>query len=132
MWNNQEKPKTVYQRSSLSIMEKLNDVNKIKKGASVTEIENMLKLHPSTARLWVKNENTLIEIQNQVPVPAKRFRNRHPDHYCVDEATWIYFQEQRDAGLPLNRSLIRGQALEFHKALGGKENFVASEGWLSK
>lgn len=65
-------------------------------------------------------------------LPAKRKRLTKPINQFGDEATWLWFREQRAAGCPLSGPLIRLQALRFWSLFGGADSFLATEGWLSR
>ncbi|KAK0166899.1 hypothetical protein PV327_004370 [Microctonus hyperodae] len=112
---------------------KLHALHELKIGTPMIEVANKLKVTPRTVKNWVKNENKLMQWEEQHNDEViERKRMRYTDNSLVDKATWLWFTEQRAAGVPIQGTTIQLQAKFFHTIFGGSKKFEASNGWLHK
>ncbi|XP_034945951.1 tigger transposable element derived 5-like [Chelonus insularis] len=118
--------------NEVSIEVKLRAIREIEKGSSIYDICNELKVHHNTVKSWLKNKEKFVkwsaERGNNKLMPRRRLS--HEDNKNVNHAMWIWFQDKRQAGVPINGPMIQAQALRFNSIFGGNEDFKASNGWL--
>ena len=105
-------------------------------GSTVSDVAKNIGVSESTVRLWRKQKATLYEYCkkcNKINATGRnKARMRDPVNKTVDEAMWIWYKHQRDAGLRVSGPIIRKQALKFSSGLGENPEFKASEGWLTR
>ncbi|KAK0162620.1 hypothetical protein PV327_006385 [Microctonus hyperodae] len=114
---------------------KINALNALKNGISQNDIAKQFNVHVRTVQKWRKNAKKILE--NEYNDDEKMFRKlkrkRKLKFDIIDELTWEWFVESRNAGIPINGPQICMQARSIYVALGGTEDeFKASDGWLLK
>ena len=66
---------------------------------------------------------------------VKRKTMKKSEHETLSEALYIWFIQQREKGIPILGSFLKGKALQFYNQMENncsqtEETFTASEGWL--
>ncbi|KAK0180620.1 hypothetical protein PV327_002983 [Microctonus hyperodae] len=114
---------------------KINALHALKNGISKKDIAKQFNVHIRTVRKWQKNEKKILENECNADetMSRKLKRNGKLKFDIIDELIWLWFNESRNAGVPINGPQICMQAQAVYIALGGTENeFKASNGWLHK
>ncbi|XP_044019633.1 jerky protein homolog-like [Aphidius gifuensis] len=105
------------------------------KNISPTNIAKSLGISVSTISGW-KNDEKLLSLQrDQIhAIRANKVKRlRQLDNSLVDEATWMWFKDQRKSGSPITGPIIQAQAIFFFwQHLETSKKFEASTGWLDK
>ncbi|KAK0169767.1 hypothetical protein PV328_010408 [Microctonus aethiopoides] len=114
---------------------KINALHALKNGVSKTDIAKQLNVHVRTVQKWQKNQKKILdnEYNAEERMSRKIKRNRKLKFDIIDELSWLWFNESRNAGVPINGPQICTQAQSMYIALGGTEyEFKASNGWLER
>ena len=118
---------------TLTLKEKCDILNTIEKGGGVREIARKFNIPKSTVYDIKMNRK---KIQNYVSRTfhgvGKRKVMRKSENPKVEKALYTWFLQQRDNHVPISSEILRAKAKYFYKQLTGKEDFLASSGWLDK
>lgn len=117
---------------SLPLTQKLEILDKLKEGKSPTEVSVEYNIGRGTVYDVKKNEDKLRYYTSQADSNLTKRKNiTKGEKNKLDVALYRWFIQQRSKGLPLSGTIIKEKALLFNQKLGGDDQFVASEGWLS-
>lgn len=114
---------------------RINALNKLKNGVCKSDIAKQLNVHVRTVQRWQKNKKKILENEyNTDDIMKKRLKRiENPKFNIIDELTWLWFNQAKNAGVLVNGPQICMQARAMYIALGGTEDeFKASNGWLEK
>ncbi|CAG5075617.1 Similar to JRKL: Jerky protein homolog-like (Homo sapiens) [Cotesia congregata] len=121
------------QPTAVPVSVKVNALKELSNGIPKNVIANNLNVTTQTVNKWEKNkqkfDNLVQEYGDELPEVKKM---RKIDNEYVDMATWFWFKEKRAAGVPVQGTHVQLQAKIFHQKMGGKNKFLASNGWLYK
>ena len=87
----------------------------------------------STVRGWLKDEVKLREFVHTVQDDdsLRRKKTRLSRDTTLDTAMLTWFVQERQAGRPISRPIVKVQAEKLNKAINGDDTeFLASQGWL--
>jgi hypothetical protein len=117
-----------------TIEEKLNIIERIRKGTKKAEICRELNLPESTLRGWLKNEDKMRAFIDNMESDSGllRKRSRTAQNTDLDKCMFDFFVAKRNDGVPLSGPVLQMQAKNFNEALGGSEHFKCSRGWLNR
>ena len=121
-------------RKAYSILEKLQVVERIRKGEMQTKVSKEVGIPESTLRGWLKDEAKLREASTVLEDcgQARKWARTTQDQQ-LETAVFTWFTQARSEGTPLSGPVIQAQALKMHKELrGDEENFRANAGWLQR
>lgn len=122
-------------RNVVTVEQKLNAIERIDKGESVSKICSELNVGKSTVNDWRRNRKTLMDFCTQIEsekVLSERRYLRKPSNEMVDDALWLWFLQERRRGTPISGPVLQEKAMILHNKLGGNIEFVASNGWLDR
>ncbi|XP_039285830.1 uncharacterized protein LOC111046939 isoform X6 [Nilaparvata lugens] len=122
-------------RKVVTIEQKLNALERTDRGESVKIICNELNVGKSTVYDWQKNRKSLQDFVTQVEsnkALTSRCTLRKPTNELVDDALWLWFQQERRRGTPLSGPILKEKATLLHAKIENGGEFVASEGWLTR
>lgn len=121
--------------AAYSIKQKLELIERVRKGESKAKIGREFGIPESTLRGWCKEEDKLREFVQDLDDDAglQRKRARTAADPGLDKATYQWFA-QKSVESPISGALLQEQAVKFHGELRGPDGpeFVASNGWLAK
>ncbi|XP_011310805.1 tigger transposable element-derived protein 2-like [Fopius arisanus] len=115
---------------------KLKAVEKINRGEDLRSVAKDLGVHRKTVRRWVANETEIrkwtADHEGGFRIGTKRMRL--PEYPMIDWATWIWFKQQRAAGVPITGTTVQAQARYLWQSSQGDSDlrFKASPGWLAR
>ncbi|XP_070531531.1 jerky protein homolog-like [Ptychodera flava] len=119
--------------SSISVRDKLEAIDRVKKGEAKAKIARDLSVGESTIRGWVKSEEKLRQFVFEVDEEAglNRKRAKLSNNEDIDKAVHVWFLQERSRGTPLSGPIIREKARILAKQLRGDHfEFEASAGWF--
>ena len=125
-------------RSVMSLEKKLDIITQIRQGRSQRAVADGFGVAKSTVGdIWKNREKIEIHVSASTnPAFAKKrciVRDAH--FHKLDEACYIWFQQQRAKGAPVSGPLLQEKALQLFPSLYPDEDesaFKASSGWLHK
>jgi hypothetical protein len=81
---------------------------------------------------WIKEENKLRLFVDSIEddIGLQRKKTRLCEHSEVDECLYKWFLQKRSERVPTNGVILKAQAVQFNKLLGGDERFNVSDGCL--
>ncbi len=119
-------------RKAYSIRDKLETVDRIRRGDSQTRVAREVGIAESTIRGWLKDEDKLRAASAGMEECGQdRKRHRGAADKDLDAAVMTWFTQSRAEGVPLSGPNIQGQAMKFHKMMKPDDDaFTGSNGWL--
>uniref|UniRef100_H3ATC9 HTH CENPB-type domain-containing protein n=1 Tax=Latimeria chalumnae TaxID=7897 RepID=H3ATC9_LATCH len=122
-------------RKNYTVEEKLNAVERVKKGEKQCRVIGDLGISESTLCTWIKDEPKLREhlkkLDSKAGLQCKKMRLSKDD--TVDQALYMWFVQQRSEGAPLSGPLIKTRAEALSKRINGEDStFAASNGWFER
>ena len=125
-------------RSVMSLEKKLDIITQIRQGRSQRAVADGFGVAKSTVGdIWKNREKIEIHVSASTnPAFAKKrciVRDAH--FHKLDEACYIWFQQQRAKGAPVSGPLLQEKALQLFPSFYPDEDesaFKASSGWLHK
>ena len=121
---------------SCNMKTKLEILKRIDNGEAAVKLAKEFNVGKSTISDWkrqrseidkfVRSTMSMKIIENRCTLKKSRFSQ-------VDEATYLWFLQERERGTPLSGPIIREKARQLHEKFQEKNlEFVASEGWFSR
>ena len=110
--------------------DKANIIGDIDHGLSQADVRRKHDLSKSTVSNLMKNKDKIISALDKNNARNKRMRTADRDD--VDEALLKWFTLQRSLGVALNGPVMKAKAEQLAKTLNQNQEFVCSEGWLSR
>uniref|UniRef100_H3B7H8 HTH CENPB-type domain-containing protein n=1 Tax=Latimeria chalumnae TaxID=7897 RepID=H3B7H8_LATCH len=121
-------------KKNYTVEEELNAVERVKKGEKQCRVIADLGIPESTLRTWIIDEPKLREhlkkIDSKAGLPCKKMRLSKDD--TVDQASYMWFVQQRSEGAPLSGPLIKPRAEALSKRINTYSTFAASNGWFER
>lgn len=126
--------RTVLKRKNFTIEEKLDAVDRVRKGVRQTDVAKDLNVNESTLRGWLQSESKLREFISDIDTGKglKRKRARQSANPELDRCMKQWIDQTNDAGIPISGPIAQAQALKFNMELDGSESFKASCGYLNR
>lgn len=116
-------------RKVFTISEKAEIIKQIKNGKSKSAVAHIFNLPNSTVHtIWNSRDKILTAFEKN---QSKAKKIRGPQLSDVDQALLKWFQQQRALNLPISGPILKIKAEILAKHLG-VENFVCSNGWLTR
>ena len=129
-------------RTFISILDKIQILNRLKDGEKVSSIAKSFNLNESTSRTVKKNEEKIRRtMANGCPSGVKRVtRTRHVNMVKMEHALMIWLEDCIAKKIPVCGNLIKQKALKIYEHLKGTDHsssqqnhsFTASKGWFEK
>ncbi|XP_017754456.1 PREDICTED: tigger transposable element-derived protein 1-like [Eufriesea mexicana] len=130
-------------RKFISLVDKIEILNRLKNGEKISSVAKSLNLNESTVRTLKKNEEKIRKtIANGCPSGAKRVtRTRHVNMVKMERALMIWLEDCISKKVPVCGNLIKQKALKIYEHFKGVDHrsserhshrFTASTGWLQK
>ncbi|XP_057340566.1 tigger transposable element-derived protein 6-like [Microplitis mediator] len=119
---------TTRKLKTLTLREKVDVIQAVRRGTKRKEIFDQYGLPASTLSTILKNESEILlkyETSNNLSCKRQRLAE-FPD---VEECLLTWFKQCREKNLSISGTLLREKAEEFSKSLG-HTSFRASNGWL--
>ncbi|XP_074111846.1 major centromere autoantigen B-like isoform X1 [Cotesia typhae] len=126
--NQNTRKKPVLTRRRFSFKEKLKILQQLENNSMMTVCKNF-HVNEFTVRKW-KKQRELIEKNckdRKLCNTKKKIIVGNPD---VDDALHKWYLKARRKRLPISGPILKSEALRLNDELGGKKDFVASDGWL--
>uniref|UniRef100_A0A8C8S7L5 Tigger transposable element derived 5 n=1 Tax=Pelusios castaneus TaxID=367368 RepID=A0A8C8S7L5_9SAUR len=120
-------------RRAYSIKDKLQAIERVKKGERQASVCRAFGVPGGTLRGWLKDEPKLRWFLDQLggEVGTQRKKMRLANEEEIDRAVYTWFLALRQHGVPLSGPLIQAQAEAFARQIYGPEcTFKASHGWF--
>ncbi|XP_061303571.1 tigger transposable element-derived protein 5 [Pezoporus flaviventris] len=120
-------------RRAYSIKDKLQAIERVKKGERQASVCRAFGVPGGTLRGWLKDEAKLRWFLEQLggDVGTQRKKMRLANEEEIDRAVYAWFLALRQHGVPLSGPLIQAQAEAFARQIYGPEcTFKASHGWF--
>uniref|UniRef100_A0A8C4TTX3 Tigger transposable element derived 5 n=1 Tax=Falco tinnunculus TaxID=100819 RepID=A0A8C4TTX3_FALTI len=120
-------------RRAYSIKDKLQAIERVKKGERQASVCRAFGVPGGTLRGWLKDEAKLRWFLEQLggEVGTQRKKMRLANEEEIDRAVYSWFLALRQHGVPLSGPLIQAQAEAFARQIYGPEcTFKASHGWF--
>ncbi|NXI40846.1 TIGD5 protein, partial [Galbula dea] len=120
-------------RRAYSIKDKLQAIERVKKGERQVSVCRAFGVPGGTLRGWLKDEARLRWFLEQLggEVGTQRKKMRLANEEEIDRAVYAWFLALRQHGVPLSGPLIQAQAEAFARQIYGPEcTFKASHGWF--
>ncbi|XP_061463088.1 tigger transposable element-derived protein 5 [Rhineura floridana] len=120
-------------RRAYSIKDKLQAIERVKKGERQASVCRDFGVPGGTLRGWLKDENKLRWFLDQLggEVGTHRKKMRLANEEEIDRAVYTWFLTLRQHGVPLSGPIIQAQAEAFARQIYGPEcTFKASHGWF--
>uniref|UniRef100_A0A8V5H1D1 Uncharacterized protein n=1 Tax=Melopsittacus undulatus TaxID=13146 RepID=A0A8V5H1D1_MELUD len=120
-------------RRAYSIKDKLQAIERVKKGERQASVCRAFGVPGGTLRGWLKDEAKLRWFLEQLggEVGTQRKKMRLANEEEIDRAVYGWFLALRQDGVPLSGPLIQAQAEAFARQIYGPEcTFKASHGWF--
>ncbi|KAK2512613.1 Tigd5 [Columba guinea] len=120
-------------RRAYSIKDKLQAIERVKKGERQASVCRAFGVPGGTLRGWLKDEAKLRWFLEQLggEVGTQRKKMRLANEEEIDRAVYDWFLALRQHGVPLSGPLIQAQAEAFARQIYGPEcTFKASHGWF--
>ncbi|XP_053101643.1 tigger transposable element-derived protein 5 [Hemicordylus capensis] len=120
-------------RRAYSIKDKLQAIERVKKGERQASVCRDFGVPGGTLRGWLKDENKLRWFLDQLggEVGTHRKKMRLANEEEIDRAVYTWFLTLRQHGVPLSGPIIQAQAEVFARQIYGPEcTFKASHGWF--
>ncbi|NWS74962.1 TIGD5 protein, partial [Crotophaga sulcirostris] len=120
-------------RRAYSIKDKLQAIERVKKGERQASVCRAFGVPGGTLRGWLKDEAKLRWFLEQLggEVGTQRKKMRLANEEEIDRAVYAWFLALRQHGVPLSGPLIQAQAEAFARQIYGPEcTFKASHGWF--
>ncbi|XP_019409257.1 PREDICTED: tigger transposable element-derived protein 5 [Crocodylus porosus] len=120
-------------RRAYSIKDKLQAIERVKKGERQASVCRDFGVPGGTLRGWLKDEAKLRWFLDQLggEVGTQRKKMRLANEEEIDRAVYTWFLALRQHGVPLSGPLIQAQAEAFARQIYGPEcTFKASHGWF--
>ncbi|NWU87977.1 TIGD5 protein, partial [Onychorhynchus coronatus] len=120
-------------RRAYSIKDKLQAIERVKKGERQASVCRAFGVPGGTLRGWLKDEAKLRWFLEQLggEVGTQRKKMRLANEEEIDRAVYAWFLALRQHGIPLSGPLIQAQAEAFARQIYGPEcTFKASHGWF--
>lgn len=121
--------------TTCTLKDKLEALKRLDKGESATKIASELGVGKATVTDWKKNRNKIEQFSASTSKVTleKRQTSKLSQFDKVDEALFMWFTQEREAGTPLSGPVIQEKAVQLNKMINGEElSFVASIGWLDR
>lgn len=122
-------------RVVVTMQKKLEAINRLDKGESVKNISIEYGVGAATVCDWKKNRSQIEDFCAKM-VSKDSLGNRStikkPKNESLDEALLMWFEQQRERGVPISGPILKEKALSLNQKLGGDPSFTASIGWLSR
>ncbi|KAK0083514.1 hypothetical protein PV326_006687 [Microctonus aethiopoides] len=83
---------------------RMNALHALKNGVNKNEVARQFNVHVRTVQKWKKNEKKILENEyNADETMSKKVKgNPKLKFNFVDELTWLWFSESRNAGVPIS------------------------------
>ncbi|KAM3929417.1 tigger transposable element-derived protein 5 [Leptodactylus fuscus] len=120
-------------RKAYSIKDKLEAIERVKKGERQASVSRDFGVPGGTLRGWLKDEQKLRWFLDQLggDVGTQRKKMRLANEEEIDRAVYSWFITLRQQGVPLSGPIIQAQAETFAKQIYGEDcTFKASHGWF--
>ena len=119
-------------RKAYTIQDKIEIVDRLRRGESQAAVSRDLGISDSTLRGWLKNETSLRASLGEMEAGgSKRKRQRSAQDPQLEKAVITWFNQERAEGTPISGPLLQDQAKVFHTMIHGEgARFEGSKGWL--
>nr|XP_031844082.1 jerky protein homolog-like [Nomia melanderi] len=118
-------------RNMLTLKQRLEILKRLEEGATAKQVSSFYNLHVATVRKIKYNAIQLRRYAEQAG-SSNKIRMRRPMNEELEGRLYTWFLERRTMGDHISNRLLRKEATNINKELGGPITFRASEGWLSR
>lgn len=127
---------TKRRRSVLTLQQKLEVIERIKKGEKVTKLATEYGVGKATVSDLKRQEDKIMAFVSKMnsASPQKRKTMRKPQDERIEKALHMWLNREKKKGTQISGPLLMEKAKAFHKQLYGDDNdkFKASTGWLHR
>lgn len=120
--------------SACTLQEKLEVLKRLDKGETATKLAVEFGVGKATISDWKKNRSKIEQFCTATSEKTleQRCNSTNSIYEKLDEATFLWFTQERQKGVPISGPLIQEKALQLNKMLNGDSTFTASNGWLDR
>lgn len=122
-------------RVVLSLKDKINIIDSLKKGETGRKLADKYGVGTSTISDIKKNTDSILSYTCKLDSDdgsKHRKMMKKPKHELLEDALYCWFLQKRSTGQPISGPLLCEKAIELNNKVGGDESFVASHGWLHR
>lgn len=120
-------------RKSLTIQQKLEILKEVDNGTKIKELSVRYGVHKSTISKIKKNkENLETYVSSSYQIPKKVLRMKRSKFPEVERTLYSWFLQQRNLKNPVSNGILQLKAKEINAEMGLNNNFLCSDGWLSR
>lgn len=118
----------------LTLQQKADILERIKKGASVTTLAKQYNVAKSSICNFKKNENVILKrVLNTYSGPGKRKTLKKSEFPKMEKCLYRWFVRMRNKNWPVSGMMLKEKAKQLHFKLNdSKTTFTASSGWLMR
>ncbi|GBN60586.1 Jerky -like [Araneus ventricosus] len=113
----------------------LETIKGINNGESLKKIALEFEVCETTVGDWRRNKAQIEAFCSKMD-SSKTFEERSTLKKAktekLDEAVYLWFEQQRTQGIPISGNILKEKALLLRQKLNENESFSASQGWLDK
>ncbi|XP_043473719.1 tigger transposable element-derived protein 4-like [Leptopilina heterotoma] len=119
-------------RVNLSNEKKLEVIKKLQSGVSHQAIMKEYGISSSQCYQLPNNVTKILEVIKDNSIFKTRKNMRACKNADLDSAVFMWFQQMRSRGEPVNGPALQEKALIFNEKLNNSTTFKASSGWLNR
>ncbi|CAD6244598.1 GSCOCG00013410001-RA-CDS [Cotesia congregata] len=122
-------------RTCLSIYDRCKIVERLKAGESMNNLAREYKVTRQAICRIKHSETKLLqtkEVLTSCGGNLEKKKYKATEDGLLDRKIYEWFKQKRSMGFAVSGPMLKEKALLFNKRLGGKENFAANDGWLSR
>lgn len=120
-------------RVVLSLKDKLNIIDSLKKGETGRKLADKYGVGTSTISDIKKNTDSILlytcKLDSEDGSKHRKMMKK-PKNELLEDVLYCWFLQKRSTGQPISGPLLCEKALQLNTKIGGDESFVASNGWL--
>lgn len=118
----------------LSLQQKADILERLKKGASVTALSKQYNVAKSTICSFKKKESLIMKhVSNTFSGPAKKKTMKKAEFPRMEKRLYKWFMRMRSKNWPVSGIMLKEKAKQLQSEIYGNEaKFTASTGWLVK
>lgn len=120
-------------RSSISMQDKLSILKEIESGNKPNDICKKYSIHASTlSRIKINKENIHTFVSNNLKATTLMKRMKGAQNSELEKRLYAWFVDRRSMHDIITNDVLKLKALDINKSMNGSDDFIASDGWLTK
>lgn len=120
-------------RKVVPIQEKLKAIRRIEAGETIKNVARDYGVGEVTVGDWKRNRTKIEDwCIKQASSSSKRKSMKKGDYEKVNEALFMWFNQQRSKGVPLSGPILQQKAIMISRQFPETHSFTGSSGWLDR